>query len=302
VTAVEPLHARHAAWADPGKRRSAPLLDLDPELGSALSPERRERARRQIGVRIVGLGPGPWALPRLSADGTSHLGLLLLDGLLGRELLADDVASLELVGPGDLVRPWADSADAELLEAEVRWSALAHTRFAILDSQVAGRLTGYPEIYAALLERCAARSRRLAVTQAICQLNRVDRRIITLLWHLAERWGKVTPVGIAIPLTLSHRLLGQLVGARRPSVSTALAELARTGEVARAPDGTWILTGTPVGTPDPRTSRFVRPRRRMFGPDETRPGRRGSARAHQGMPGAGSSLPSSSGGSGPSPS
>jgi len=43
-------------------------------------------------------------------------------------------------------------------------------------------------------------------------------------------------------MTLSHRMLGQLVGARRPTVTTALAQLAKDGELARRDDGTWLLT------------------------------------------------------------
>ena len=148
----------------------------------------------------------------------------------------------------------------------MRWSALARTRFAVLDEHVAVRLSRYPQVYCALLERCSWRSRRLAVLQAIAQLNRVDRRVLALLWHLGERWGRVTPDGIAVPLALSHRMLGQLVGARRPTISTALAELVRAGEVMRGADGTWVLTGSPVGRPDAKTATFVPPRRRMLPP------------------------------------
>ena len=61
-----------------------------------------------------------------------------------------------------------------------------------------------------------------------------------------------------MPLVLSHRLIGELVGARRPTVSTALAELARDGQLVRRDDGTWLLTGEPVavpgGEPRPRSS------------------------------------------------
>jgi hypothetical protein len=192
--------------------------------------------------------------------------VLIVEGLLGRELLADDVASLELLGPGDILRPWDESAGSELLEAVVRWSALAPTRLALLDHQLAVRLAGYPEIHDALLERFVWRSRRLAVLQAISQLNRVDRRILALLWHLAERWGRVTPGGVAVPLTLSHRMLGQLVGARRPTVSSAIGDLTRAGKLSRGPDGAWILTGPPVGAPDARTSSFVAPRRAVLAP------------------------------------
>ena len=46
----------------------------------------------------------------------------------------------------------------------------------------------------------------------------------------------------AIPLTLSHRLLAELIGARRPTVTTAVAKLTKSGEVARRADGTWLLS------------------------------------------------------------
>jgi CRP/FNR family transcriptional regulator, cyclic AMP receptor protein len=137
-------------------------------------------------------------------------------------------------------------------------------RLAILDRHVAVRLAVYPEIHAALLERCAWRAQRLAVLQTISHLKRVDRRVLTLLWHLAERWGRVTPDGVVVPLALSHSMVGQLVGARRPTVSTAIAELVREGAVARGDAGTWVLTGRPVGAPDPQAVRSVPPRRSML--------------------------------------
>jgi hypothetical protein len=51
----------------------------------------------------------------------------------------------------------------------------------------------------------------------------------------------VTADGVLLPLCLSHRMLGELVGARRPSVSTAAAALERSGRLVRRPDGTWLV-------------------------------------------------------------
>jgi len=65
-------------------------------------------------------------------------------------------------------------------------------------------------------------------------------------------------------------MLGQLVGARRPTVSTALSELAKQGELARRDDGTWLLTGTPVGVPEPEIERVIPMRRRLLPPDPPR--------------------------------
>jgi hypothetical protein len=69
--AVEPL----AATAFPRPRwpsRTAALLDLDPELGAALSPERFARARAELVVRILSLPRGGRAMGcRRSANRTS---------------------------------------------------------------------------------------------------------------------------------------------------------------------------------------------------------------------------------------
>jgi hypothetical protein len=99
----------------------------------------------------------------------------------------------------------------------------------------------------------------------------VDRRLLALFWHLAERWGRVVSDGVLVPLTLSHRLLGQLVGARRPTVSTALADLAREDQIQRRPDGTWLLKGEPVGVPAPVAAEVVRQRRRLLPPIPVEP-------------------------------
>ena len=115
-----------------------------------------------------------------------------------------------------------------------------------------------------IVDRLSERAQRLAVTQAISQLNRVDRRLLALFWHLAERWGRVARDGIVVPLVLSHRLIGELVGARRPTVSTALAELARDGQLSRRDDGTWLLTGEPVSVPPDGAAEVIRQRRRLM--------------------------------------
>ena len=119
-------------------------------------------------------------------------------------------------------------------------------RFALSDAQIANAFGRYPEVSATIVDRLVARSKRLAITQAISQLTRVEDRLVALLWHLAERWGRVTRDGILVPLALSHRLIGELIGARRPTVSTALSNLGRAGQVTRRPDGTWLLSGEPM--------------------------------------------------------
>jgi CRP-like cAMP-binding protein len=103
----------------------------------------------------------------------------------------------------------------------------------------------WPEIFAALMDRAARRAERLVVTQAIAHLTRVDDRLLALLWLLAERWGRVVPGGVLVSLRLPHRTLAGMVGARRPSVTTALGQLMARGAIERRSDGAWILRGNP---------------------------------------------------------
>ena len=58
---------------------------------------------------------------------------------------------------------------------------------------------------------------------------------------LAERWGHITPSGVALPLSLTHEALGRLIGARRPTVSLAVKALATAGRVTRDAEGSWHL-------------------------------------------------------------
>ena len=223
--------------------RRAPLLDLDPDLGRLLSPERRADAARGLMVRVQELYDGGHELATLTRSSPSHLGLLVLNGVVAREVVLGDTVSTELLGAGDVIRPWSMEEPAGLLESTVVWSALSDVGLALLGRRLAVEMCAYPELYAALFDRLSERSARLATTQAISQMTKVDRRLVALFWHLAERWGRMTAAGVHVPLRISHRLLGQLVGARRPTISSAVAQLAVTGELVRRPDSTWLLTG-----------------------------------------------------------
>jgi CRP-like cAMP-binding protein len=245
-------------------RHIAALLDLDPDLGLLVPDERLATARHELRVAVHVLDTGPWEVEKLSGTSPEHIGLLVIDGVLAREVLVSDTVSTELLGPGDVIRPWHLHQGDSLLRYAIRWNVLTRSQIALLDRRVAAQLSTYPEVNAAVLDRVNERALRLAVTQAISQLNRVDRRLLALFWHLAERWGRMTPDGVALPMTLSHRMLGQLIGARRPTVSTALSQLVNEGEVARRDDGTWLLTGAPVGVPAPELERVVPMRRRLM--------------------------------------
>ncbi len=92
----------------------------------------------------------------------------------------------------------------------------------------------------ALLERVVRRVQRMSIHQALLQLSPVETRLLVLFWHLAERWGHVTPDGITVRLRISHEVLGQLVGCQRASVTTALRHIDESGLIVRKTDGTWL--------------------------------------------------------------
>jgi len=190
------------------------------------------------------------------------LGLLVLDGVLAREILLSDNVSIELLGAGDLIQQSAPDDPGRLLRSGVRWTVIEPARLAVLNSHFAAELTQYPEVTSMLFSRLAERSHRLGVALAVAQLNGVDRRALALFWHLAERWGHITAAGVELPLRLPHRIIAQMVGARRPTISSALTALAADGKVSRRPDGGWILHGEPVGVPHQEVCRVIPLRRR----------------------------------------
>jgi hypothetical protein len=238
-----------------------PLLELDPALAELLEPERRRAAAHALRVDLRPIGRGELDLRRIAAASPSHLGLLIVDGIVTREVGLGDTISAELLGTGDLIRPWSLAGGGELLETHVRWSVVSDgLHAALLDRRFAAELGSYPEVAVALVDRLNGRASRLAISQAISQLQRVDARLIALFTHLAERWGRMTNDGVLLPLRLSHRMLGHLVGARRPTVSSAVSQLTRDGALARRADGSWLLRGELASRSVP-PARHVEPRR-----------------------------------------
>lgn len=227
----------------PAGSQTVRVLEADPELAEGLDPESRATATRDAVARVQALRPGRWEAEAQYGRHIGFLGLLVLDGLLTREVSLGSQISVELLGPGDLLRPWDHDGGYDIPAVEVVFEVVEPTRLAVLDDRFEALIGRWPSIAAAIVGRLGRRSRWLAVRVAISQLHRVDTRLLFLLWHLAERWGRVAPEGIVVSLPLTHDRLGALVGARRPSVSTALAQLSERGLLSRRPDGDWVLTG-----------------------------------------------------------
>lgn len=225
--------------------RSCQVLDEDPDLADAVPPATRERAIRECLARVISISPGRWQDAE-SAEHDEGIGLLVLGGLLIRRVAIDARFGAELLGEGDLLRPWHGKGEPATLPMTTAWRILEPTRMAVLDEAFVRRLVHHPPLVGRLVGRALERSRSLAVGMAIVHQARVDVRIHMLLWHLAARWGRVRSDGVSVPLQLTHSVLADLAAARRPTVTTALSQLAKR-ELVRAVDGGWLLTGGPPG-------------------------------------------------------
>lgn len=219
------------------------VLDEDRELAEVVPAASREQAVRECLARVVSIPVGRWKGAQTAGDG---IGLLVLDGLLIRRVGVDARFGAELLGNGDLLRPWQGEDEQPTLPLTTGWRVLEPTRMAVLDEACARRLARYPELGSQLVGRALERSRNLAVNMAIVHQARVDVRLHMLFWHLAGRWGRVGKDGVSLPLRLTHDVLADLAAARRPTVSSALSALSRR-EFVRAVDGGWLLSGRPPG-------------------------------------------------------
>jgi CRP-like cAMP-binding protein len=239
---VSPRRRPVALRADP-LRAAVRVLDEDPALCGEVGDELLETARRQLPARTLWVEPGRWEplAGDLPARFDDWLGLLVLDGLLVRELELDGLRCCELLGPGDVLRPWDEDDGAALVESHTSWRVLEPTRVALLDSEFARRACRWPTLTAELLHRSLRRSRAQTILLAGTQARRADVRLRALFFHLADRWGRVTPEGIVLPLRLTHTVIAQLTGLRRPSVSLSLGELERTGEIIRLSKNNWLI-------------------------------------------------------------
>jgi CRP/FNR family transcriptional regulator, cyclic AMP receptor protein len=219
------------------------VLDLDPDLGADLPPDTLSLAAHDLVAPLVRV---EWRTRRGSwgpTDPHGHLGLLLAEGLLFRDVQLLSTHSAEVLGPGDLLRPWDVDGEHPLpVSTEVSWTALAPLELAVLNPDFLRRAARFPAVLARLTERGVGRAKALALHDAITNLKHVETRLLVLFWHLAERFGRVGPEGIAVSVPLTHEHLARLVGAARPSVTTGLGRLAARGLLVRGQDGIWRLS------------------------------------------------------------
>jgi CRP/FNR family transcriptional regulator, cyclic AMP receptor protein len=214
------------------------LLRLDAGLRAAVPADELTAAERFVTVPGRALEPGTWTVPTVGADAEAFAALLV-EGLVTHETTIAGRRTADLLGPGDVFHPWR-SFDAAI-PGTSRWASGSTALVAVLDARFIAAARRWPQLYLVIHDRMADQLDRAAARAAIMGLPRVEQRVLGLLWQLAERWGKVHPEGVVLDLAVTHELIGQLVGAQRPTVSLAIRALADDDLLRRTDEGAWLL-------------------------------------------------------------
>jgi CRP/FNR family cyclic AMP-dependent transcriptional regulator len=223
----------------PAVERTVSILDEDPDIAAGLSPVARAAARPRAMASVIWVEPGPW-MPRLRHP-RDALGLLVLDGVLLHSI-AVGKARAQLLGAGDVIRPWDYEQDGATIPFQSSWEVVRTARIAVLDARFAARACRWPPLIAALGTRATRHARWQALQFAIADVRGIDERLMLFFWLLADRWGRVRADGVSVPVPLTHGAIGQLVCAQRPTVTSALRRLEDAGRIRRGPDKTWVLS------------------------------------------------------------
>lgn len=221
------------------------LLDALPDAVRVMDEDEVQRARSELLAPVIVHPEGDWPTPVEEVFDPMAMGLLVVEGLLARHVRLGETTTTELVGPGDVLRPPDLEGGEPKFPAGIEFTVLEPSRLALLDRDVTAAVCRFQPVVTAIVTAAARRSFGLAELLALSHLRRVDARLIVLFWQLAYRFGRVQADGVSVPLRLTHETLGRVVGAQRPSVTTALNQLEAAGRLSRREGGGWLLHGEP---------------------------------------------------------
>src|SRR4051794_41685372 len=95
------------------------LFDADPDLVAGIAEDDRAIARRTLIVPAVALDTGLWSPPD-DLPFALLIGLIILAGVLSREIGFAGRRTAELLGSGDILRPWDEDGPHALAPATWR--------------------------------------------------------------------------------------------------------------------------------------------------------------------------------------
>jgi hypothetical protein len=217
-----------------------PLLDPRLELTRDLAADERAELGN-VSLPVAALNPGRLELTAFLARHNAF-GAAVIDGIVMQGLEVGEHTGIQLLGPGDVLLKPTELWPAWLIGSEVRTSV--PVRLALFGNDLLAAVYRWPRVIESLYGCVGEQLQRLTAQLVICQLPRVDERVLAMLWLLAESWGHVTTAGIRLPLTLTHETIGALVGARRPTITLALRKLTEDGSIVQQ-DGAWLLLHGP---------------------------------------------------------
>src|SRR4051812_22132764 len=171
-------------------RRRVRLLEVHPDLAEAIPEDDRATARRFLVADAHDVGRGPWSPHLACRDGSRGFALMIVSGLVLREVVLAGRRAAQVFGPGDLLRP-APEGDSSLSET-VQWTVMDAAVATVLDDGFLTATRRWPALGAAVDDRLFAQVDRVAVHLAIAHLPRIEQRLLAMLWHLADRFGHVT--------------------------------------------------------------------------------------------------------------
>ncbi|HKO26427.1 MAG TPA: Crp/Fnr family transcriptional regulator [Solirubrobacteraceae bacterium] len=227
-----------------GTPNTVSLLDVEPDLGCGIEPQDWEAARQATRATLIRIDPAESTLPMRAGDTGNVIGLIVHNCMINREIVLGEHVTFELLTPGDvLLLPAADPDDLDL-DGRVTLTALNSAELIVLSKPFIHAAARWPSLLTNLHRRLEAQRHRFALQGLAAHLPRAEDRLLLTLWILTQRFGRVTPEGTVLRLSLSHEDLGRLAAARRPTITLALRSLETAGYVDRRPHGHLTLGPT----------------------------------------------------------
>jgi CRP-like cAMP-binding protein len=240
--ATQPRPATPVPGASPTASARIRLLDLEPDLLQFLTIDDQAKLESAT-LRVIALPEGRRIDVTDLLERSGAFAAVVQTGMVLRDLQLGTQRGLRLLGPGEVIT--LREAPTSPMLATSSYRATGETMVVLLGNAFLLAARQAPGLMVGLHVRLSEQLDRLATQLVICQLPRVEERILSMLWLLAESWGRVTPSGTTLQLSLTHELLGAMVGARRPTVTLALGELAERGALVHQDRG-WLLLEQPA--------------------------------------------------------